>query len=209
MFDIHQKVYDDYGERAEEAVGDYIDGLMEEFAAAPEARPVIESGENLTWAAMMMEYGLTYCGVTPAAMSIRDFKEVVFELFPARSPSRRRKLPKLWRNCAVLALRRSSVCSSQRPHNPGPARRRHRRAVAEGIGELVQLRDGQVVLHAGNAGRLRHDLAGRAGRLHAPLQQSAGEHGRAAAPLPPEARTMLPFPGDVNRGSHEERRGQA
>jgi hypothetical protein len=33
---------------------------------------------------MMMEYAINYPGVTPPEMSLADFNEVVFELFPRK-----------------------------------------------------------------------------------------------------------------------------
>jgi len=84
MFDIRTKVHNRAGEIDERKVDAYIDGLMEEFATAPEAKPLLDAGANLGFAAMMIKYGLTYCGVTPAQMSAADFTEVVFELFPRK-----------------------------------------------------------------------------------------------------------------------------
>ena len=85
VFDIHQDVFDEEsGERDSDKVEEYIDGLMEEFAASPEAKPLPDSGAGVGWAATMMEYALDYLGVTPAEMSRRDFEEVVFHLFPRK-----------------------------------------------------------------------------------------------------------------------------
>ena len=84
MFDIHQKVFDEYGEQEEDQLDAYIDDLMEEFAASPEAKPLFDSGVGIGWTATMIQYGVTYCGATPATMSLRDFREVVFELFPRK-----------------------------------------------------------------------------------------------------------------------------
>ena len=83
MFDIHQKITR-HGESDEQKVGDYIDGLMQEFAASPEAQPLVDSGERIGWAATMMEYALSYLGATPPRMSLGDFNEVVFDLFPRK-----------------------------------------------------------------------------------------------------------------------------
>jgi hypothetical protein len=84
MFDIRQSVYDKDGEQDERKVRAYIDGLMQEFAASPEGKGLLEAGKDLGWAGMMMEYGLNHLGVTPAQMSPADFDEVVFELFPRK-----------------------------------------------------------------------------------------------------------------------------
>ena len=84
MFDIHQSIFDKSGELDERKVGDYIDGLMKEFAASPEAKPLFDSGEGVGWASLLMEYAANYCGTTPATMSLADFDEVVFDLLPRK-----------------------------------------------------------------------------------------------------------------------------
>jgi hypothetical protein len=84
MFDIQQNVANEYGKRDEGRLEAYIDGLMEEFAASPEANTLLDAGVRLGWSATLIEYGVTYCGVTPPIMSVLDFREVVFELFPRK-----------------------------------------------------------------------------------------------------------------------------
>jgi hypothetical protein len=84
MFDIRQKVVNEWDEQDEEKVGLYLDGLMEEFAASPEAGPLIEAHGNVSWPGMMMEYGFGHLGVSPAEMTLRDFNEIVFTLFPRK-----------------------------------------------------------------------------------------------------------------------------
>jgi hypothetical protein len=84
MFDIRKDPYAGAGELDDRRVQAYIDGLMVEFAASPEAQPFLETEDGLGWAGMMMEYGFSHLGVSPARMSRRDFHEVVFELFPRK-----------------------------------------------------------------------------------------------------------------------------
>jgi hypothetical protein len=84
MFDIHQSIHDKHGEQDERLVSEYIDGLLEAFAASPEAQPIIEQQGDLGAAAMMMEYYFDYIGGNLAEMTLPDFKEVVFELFPSK-----------------------------------------------------------------------------------------------------------------------------
>lgn len=206
MFDIHQKVHDKYGEREEGAVEEYIGGLMEEFAASPEARPVIESAGCLTWAAMMMDYCLNYCGVTPAAMSVRNFEEVVFELFPRKVSVEAEKTPE------IVAELRAFWHFVDRQYALSNARK-----------ILARFDDGA-------AGRLQKELAnpsnygmaksffmqGMKAGFDMTSQEGldafmlfynsrlASTHGMLP-PLPPEALTMLPIPGDVDRGSRDER----
>ncbi len=84
MFDIHQTIYDNDGEIDYERVGKYIDGLMREFVASAEAQPVFDQYGDSGYSAMMMQYAIDYMGATPPEMSLADFNEVVFELFPRK-----------------------------------------------------------------------------------------------------------------------------
>jgi hypothetical protein len=84
MFDVHQSIFDRGGEIDDRRVEKYIDGLMEEFVASAEAQPVFDQYGNRGWPAVMMEYGINYPGLTPPEMSLADFNEVVFELFPRK-----------------------------------------------------------------------------------------------------------------------------
>ncbi|HTU92072.1 MAG TPA: hypothetical protein VMF69_18455 [Gemmataceae bacterium] len=84
MFDIHRSIHDRHGEIDDERVEKYIDGLMEEFVASAEAQPVLDEFGERGFAAFMMEYAINYIGVTPHKMSLADFNEVVFQLFPRK-----------------------------------------------------------------------------------------------------------------------------
>lgn len=84
MFDIHQPIHDQHGEIDEERVESYINGLMDEFVASTEAQPVFDQYGSSDWPVLMMQYAIDYLGVTPHKMSLRDFNEVVFELFPRK-----------------------------------------------------------------------------------------------------------------------------
>lgn len=85
MFDIYQDIYDPEGEDIDaEAFEKYIDGLMMEFAASPEAQPIIEQYGNRGYAVLMMEYAVDYLGVTLPTMTARDFREVVFSIIPRK-----------------------------------------------------------------------------------------------------------------------------
>jgi hypothetical protein len=84
MFDVHQPITDRYGELDEGRIGDYIDGLIDEFARSPEAKPLLDEGDNLSDAGFMMDYAVNHLGKTPATMSLRDFNEVVFGLLPEK-----------------------------------------------------------------------------------------------------------------------------
>lgn len=84
MFDIHQSIHDRHGESDEVRAQNYIDGLMAEFAQSSEAQPVQATYGDIGWAAMMMEYAINYIGCTPPEMTLADFNEVLFELFPRK-----------------------------------------------------------------------------------------------------------------------------
>jgi len=84
MFDIHQDIRDEHGEQDEARTQEYIDGLMTEFAQSAEAQPIQQTSGGVTWAAMMLEYAFNYLGCTPSEMTLRDFNEVLFELFPRK-----------------------------------------------------------------------------------------------------------------------------
>jgi hypothetical protein len=84
MFDIHRGPQDEYGEFDHDRVGEYVDGLMQEFAASPEGKALYDAGEDLHGVAFMLEYSLGYLGLTPPKMTLRDFNEVVFQLIPKK-----------------------------------------------------------------------------------------------------------------------------
>lgn len=85
MFDIHQPIRRERGDEIDEQlVQQYIGGLMEEFAAAPEAQPILQEYGDISWAGMMMEYAFNYLGTSIPKMSLADFNEVVFDLFPRK-----------------------------------------------------------------------------------------------------------------------------
>jgi len=84
MFDIYQSVFNEHGEHDENKWTDYIAGLMEEFVASDEANEVIETHGEVRWTATLVHFGLSYLGVTPVEMSVPDFSEIVFELFPRK-----------------------------------------------------------------------------------------------------------------------------
>jgi hypothetical protein len=74
MFDIHRVNF--------KKLDEYIDGLMDEFAASPEGKAALEAGDDLAGAQWMIHFALNYLGVTPPKMKLRDFNEVVFEIIP-------------------------------------------------------------------------------------------------------------------------------
>ena len=85
MFDIHQSIFDPKsGELDDRRVEQYVNGLMEDFAASPEARPIIDQYGDVGWAAMMMDYAFNYLGILVPKLSVPDFNEIVYDLFPRK-----------------------------------------------------------------------------------------------------------------------------
>ena len=84
MFNIHASIFDSFGESDEQRAEQYVDGLMEEFARSPEGVAIQEKYGNQNWTRAMLEYGIDYMGTTPAEMSLSDFDEVLFGLFPQK-----------------------------------------------------------------------------------------------------------------------------
>ena len=59
-FDIRQPVFNEDGNYLEEAAFDYREQLMDLFAASPEGQALLDQGDDLGWANMMLDYGITY-----------------------------------------------------------------------------------------------------------------------------------------------------
>ncbi len=84
MFDIHQSIYTEDGDWDEELTYDYREGLVEAFAESPEGREYMEVHGPVGWSASMLDFAFDYLGVTPPEMSLRDLREIVYELFPRK-----------------------------------------------------------------------------------------------------------------------------
>ncbi|MCZ7541248.1 MAG: hypothetical protein M5U29_15315 [Anaerolineae bacterium] len=84
-FDINEFV-DGRGWDDNEAVGRYIEHLMELFADSPEAQAQRESGEffSLFWVDTFLDHSMVSIGVSPPEMSAGDLREVLFDLFPRK-----------------------------------------------------------------------------------------------------------------------------
>ena len=83
-FDIRQPVYGLDGEYLEEAAIHYREVVMERFADSPEGQDLVRQGGTIGWADTLMELGIGYLAVTPAAMTAEELKEVLFEVFPRK-----------------------------------------------------------------------------------------------------------------------------
>jgi hypothetical protein len=84
MFDIHQSLYSEYGDRDEDKLGQYIDGLLEAFAESPEGAAFFQEYGDVGWAGHMMHYYFDYIGGALPEMTARDLQKVLFELFPRK-----------------------------------------------------------------------------------------------------------------------------
>lgn len=84
-FNINQFVDRDieYGERA---VNRYIERLVALFEKSPEGQALLaqDKDADLWWASAMLEYAMTYVGVSPPEMSADHLREVLFEAFPRK-----------------------------------------------------------------------------------------------------------------------------
>jgi len=76
--------FEEDGYIEDEAVEEYVDGVMTRFAASPECRELAEAGGDVFWSAALMEYGLRYLGVGLERMRARDLDEIVFRIFPRK-----------------------------------------------------------------------------------------------------------------------------
>lgn len=171
MFDVHQTIFDRHGESDEILIQKYIEGLMAEFAESSEAQPVEDTYGEIGWAATMMHYAINYMGCTPPEMTLPDFSEVLFELFPRKVSVEAdqagaivAELQAFWRFMA----RQYGLDNAGRSWHHLMTARNPPSAQA---GRPGQLRNGEVVFHAGLGGGLRHDDHRRSGRVPGCLQR--------------------------------------
>jgi hypothetical protein len=83
-FNIQQPVFSPDGEYLEDVGIRYREVLMAGFADSPEGQELVHQDGTLGWADTLMELGMGYLAVTPAAMTAEEMKEVLFELFPRK-----------------------------------------------------------------------------------------------------------------------------
>ncbi len=96
-FDIYQTVMDEDGEYDEEATQDYIEQLLALFAASPEGQKALAEEGNSGWSRLVMDYGVSYSRVTPAAMTPSQLRAVIFDLFPRKVVAKPGDGPKIIR----------------------------------------------------------------------------------------------------------------
>jgi hypothetical protein len=85
-FDIHQPVLDEESDDLdEEKVQRYEEELRRLFEQSPEAKPFMEADDSgVFWADTLVEFGLTYLGVTPPQMTPGDLNELLYGVFPSK-----------------------------------------------------------------------------------------------------------------------------
>ncbi len=117
-FDIHLRLFDEEGDYKEGEAEEYREQLVELFAESPEGRALLDEGVDLGWADMLMDYGMSYEGVTPTTMTPLDLEAVVFGIFPRKvsappedAPEAIRELRAFWRFLGrELKLRNAKAC---------------------------------------------------------------------------------------------------
>ena len=72
------------GEPDYEALEEYYDNAMGQFAASNEGKEVIERFGDVGWVASFLEYGASYLGETVETMSRDDAREIVFDIIPRK-----------------------------------------------------------------------------------------------------------------------------
>lgn len=85
-FDIHALDRWDWdAPGAEEKVQQFQEGLLELFAASPEATAFQEQySEGLGWASSFLDLGFNYLGLSPSCLTLSAAREILEDLFPAK-----------------------------------------------------------------------------------------------------------------------------
>ena len=84
MFDIHQAPVNEHGEHDEAKVEAYIEGLVKEYLDSPESKQAEEKLGDNGWAGFFLRYYFDYVDHKFAHLSVADFDEVVFRVFPRK-----------------------------------------------------------------------------------------------------------------------------
>lgn len=96
MFDIHQGIVDDDGERDEKRYDAYLEGLLKAFDGSPEGRAYAEGAGGFGgWAQFFLEHYFDYLGCSLAEISVSDAREIVFELFPRKMSTEPEAAPEI------------------------------------------------------------------------------------------------------------------
>ena len=85
MFKIDQDLFDEEsGELDRDKTADYVDELLSQFDASPEGERLREAGASIHWTKWVIDYALDHLGVPVAELSVPDFDEILFDLFPRK-----------------------------------------------------------------------------------------------------------------------------
>ena len=95
MFDIHQAVFDEDGERDDDVINDYIDDLLAEFEDSPEGQAFLDAYDQIGWSASMMDLAINHLGCTPSDMTASDFEEIFYELIPRKIATEAENAPEI------------------------------------------------------------------------------------------------------------------
>jgi hypothetical protein len=83
-FDIHQMIFNEYGEYLEEQGNDYINQVVALFDASPEGQALVTQGIESGWTSMILDYGFRYLGVAVPDMGGDVLREILFGLIPEK-----------------------------------------------------------------------------------------------------------------------------
>ncbi len=96
-FDIHQKIFNQYGELLEKKSIQYREQLDQLFVESPEGQALIDEGIEPGWAGMMVDFGVDYLGKTPPQISPDDLREILYDLFPRKVSAEADEAPNIIR----------------------------------------------------------------------------------------------------------------
>jgi len=82
-FNIRQSLFDRDGMLREKAAEQYKEQLSKLFFESPEGQALLDEGIEPGWSDMMVDFGMSYLGVTPATMSPGDLREILLEIHRA------------------------------------------------------------------------------------------------------------------------------
>ena len=96
-FNIRQSLFDRDGMLREKAAEQYKEQLSKLFFESPEGQALLDEGIESGWSDMMVDFGMSYLGVTPATMSPGDLREILFDLFPRKVSAEADEAPEVIR----------------------------------------------------------------------------------------------------------------
>lgn len=83
-FNIRQQVFDSDGMPLEKKARQYQDQLVQLFEQSPEGQALWDEGIEPGWVGLLIDFGISYPGVTPAQMSPDDLREILLDIFPRK-----------------------------------------------------------------------------------------------------------------------------